>query len=135
VGLPGGRVKVKRIALGGLSMEKAVCYIRGSVKKSGNWVSVAVQEKMLLNYCKLAGLVPVMIIQEVEEDAVAKPLTCRAGGEKLLRLVAGKQVKHIVVFMLDQLFSDTEDILILTKSWNKAGITLHLVDFQARTDE
>ncbi|MGC2434679.1 MAG: recombinase family protein [Desulfobaccales bacterium] len=114
-------------------MEKAVCYIRVSTEEQArNGVSLAAQEEKLLAYCRLTGLEPVAMIRE-EGVSGSKPLGTRAGGVELLKLVARKDVNHVVSLKLDRLFRDAADALNQTKAWDKAGVALHLVDMGGQT--
>jgi DNA invertase Pin-like site-specific DNA recombinase len=46
----------------------------------------------------------------------------------LLDLVTRGQVQAIVALKLDRLFRDASDALVQTRSWDRAGIALHLLD-------
>lgn len=48
------------------------------------------------------------------------------GAELLQRLNEG--ATHVVALKLDRLFRDAEDALRQTKAWDRAGVTLHLID-------
>lgn len=113
-------------------MKKAVCYIRVSTEEQARGgVSLAVQEEKLLAYCHLAGLEPVAVIRE-EGVSGGKPLGTRPGGGELLALVGGT-AKHVVAMKLDRLFRDAADALNQTRTWDKAGVALHLVDMGGQT--
>jgi DNA invertase Pin-like site-specific DNA recombinase len=58
----------------------------------------------------------------------AKPLVDRPQGAELLRFVKAKRAQHVVALKLDRLFRDAEDCLRQTKAWDKAGVSLHLLD-------
>ncbi len=114
-------------------MGKAVCYLRVSTEEQARGgVSLQAQEERLKAYCTMAGLEIVEIIRE-EGVSGAKPLASRPGGERLLKLIASKKVKHVVALKLDRLFRDAEDALHQTRAWDKAGIALHLVDMGGQT--
>jgi DNA invertase Pin-like site-specific DNA recombinase len=114
-------------------MEKAVCYIRVSTEEQARGgVSLAAQEEKLLAYCHLAGLEPVAVIRE-EGVSGGKPLGTRPGGGELLALVGTRKAKHVVAMKLDRLFRDAADALNQTRTWDKAGIALHLVDMGGQT--
>jgi len=109
-------------------MQKAVIYARVStIEQVANGVSLAAQEERLLAYCKLMDLEVVKIIRE-EGVSGSKALATRPGGGELINLVNKKQVSHVVSLKLDRLFRDAENALHETRSWDKAGIALHLVD-------
>jgi DNA invertase Pin-like site-specific DNA recombinase len=114
-------------------MEKAVCYLRVSTEEQARGgVSLEAQEERLKAYCSMTGLEVVEIIRE-EGISGAKPLASRPGGERLLKLIANKKVKHVVALKLDRLFRDAEDALHQTRAWDRAGIALHLVDMGGQT--
>jgi DNA invertase Pin-like site-specific DNA recombinase len=114
-------------------MEKAVCYLRVSTEEQGRGgVSLALQEEKLLAYCQLTGLEAVAVIRE-EGVSGSKALGTRPGGADLLKLVTGKEVKHVVALKLDRVFRDAVDALNQTRAWDKAGVALHLVDMGGQT--
>jgi DNA invertase Pin-like site-specific DNA recombinase len=109
-------------------MEKAVCYVRVStLEQSIQGVSLEAQEERLRAYCAMTKLEVVAMIRE-EGVSGAKPLSVRPGGTKLLAMVGTMKVRHIVALKLDRLFRDAADALHQTRTWDKAGIALHLVD-------
>lgn len=109
-------------------MEKAVCYVRVSTEEQARGgVSLAAQEERLKAYYSMTGLEAVEVIRE-EGVSGSKPLAARPGGERLLKLLAQKKVKHVAALKLDRLFRDAEDAIRQTKAWDRAGIALHLVD-------
>ncbi len=114
-------------------MAKAVCYVRVSTEEQvQGGVSLAAQEERLRAYCQLCGLEVLEVIRE-EGVSGAKPLATRPGGERLLKLIAQRKVKHVVAFKLDRLFRDAEDALHQTRAWDRAGVALHLVDMGGQT--
>jgi DNA invertase Pin-like site-specific DNA recombinase len=114
-------------------VEKAVCYLRVSTEEQArHGVSLAAQEEKLLAYCRLSGLEPAAMIRE-EGVSGSKAMGTRPGGAELLKLVARKEVKHVVSLKLDRLFRDAADALNQTKAWDKAGVALHLVDMGGQT--
>lgn len=114
---------VKRTQSGNGS-NRALCYVRVStVEQSKFGFSLDVQEERLRAYCRMAGLEVAELIRE-EGVSASIPLGKRPAGSKLL----GQVSSHIVCLKLDRLFRDAEDALRQTKAWDRAGITLHLVD-------
>lgn len=106
----------------------AVLYTRVSTQEQvAGGISLRDQEEKLLAYCKMTGLEPVHVIRE-EGISAAKPLATRPGGQELLNMVNRGQVAHVVALKLDRLFRDAADALTESKAWDKAGVTLHLVD-------
>jgi site-specific DNA recombinase len=107
---------------------QSVCYLRVSTDEQvKEGVSLAAQEERLRGYCMMTGLEIVALIRE-EGVSGRTPLAHRPGGKELLRLVRTGQVQHIVGLKLDRLFRDAEDCLRQTREWDKAGLTLHLLD-------
>jgi len=109
-------------------MNHCVCYVRVSTEEQvKEGVSLDAQEERLRGYCMMSALSIVTIIRE--EGVSGKiALGHRPGGKEMLRLVKMKEVQHIVGMKLDRLFRDAEDCLRQTREWDKAGITLHLLD-------
>jgi DNA invertase Pin-like site-specific DNA recombinase len=109
-------------------MEKAAIYLRVStMEQASEGVSLEAQEERVRAYCQLAGLEPMAMIRE-EGVSGGKPLATRPGGAELVDLVAHKKVAHVVALKLDRLFRDAADALNQTRAWDKAGVSLHLVD-------
>lgn len=111
-----------------MTMVKCVIYLRVStMEQVTHGVSLSAQESRLLDYCQLQELNPVRSFIEQGVSAT-KPLELRPEGGKMLQYVKRQKVKHIVVLKLDRMFRNVEDALRQTKSFDNAGITLHLVD-------
>lgn len=109
-------------------MEKAVIYTRVStLDQVESGVSLQDQEAKLLQYCQLHDLEVILVIREAGISAT-KPLSTRPGGLELAQVLKEGRAGHIVALKLDRLFRDTEDALRETKSWDKAGISMHLID-------
>lgn len=114
-------------------MKSAAIYVRVSTQEqSTQGVSLEAQEDRLRAYCQLAGLEPLAVIRE-EGVSGGKPLASRPGGAELIDLVARKRVSHVVAFKLDRLFRDTIDCLTMARKWDRAGVSLHLVDLGGQT--
>jgi DNA invertase Pin-like site-specific DNA recombinase len=107
---------------------EAIAYCRVSTEEQArDGVSLAAQEARIQAYCVLAGLTLVDIIRD-EGVSASKVLEKRPGGWALTRALARKQAKHVVVVTLDRAFRSTVDCLSTVQAWDKAGISLHLVD-------
>jgi DNA invertase Pin-like site-specific DNA recombinase len=105
----------------------ALCYTRVSTVEQWKFgFSLDAQEERLRAYCRMAGLEVVELIRE-EGVSASIPLAKRPAGAKLLQLMEGG-IAHVVCLKLDRLFRDAEDALRQTKAWDKAGVSLHLVD-------
>lgn len=104
----------------------ALGYVRVStVEQTRFGTSLEAQEERLGAYCKSTGLQLVEVMRE-EGVSGSTPLSKRPAGARLLDGMNG--IGHIVALKLDRLFRDAEDALRQTKTWDKAGICLHLVD-------
>lgn len=113
----------KRIEAG----NRALCYTRVStVEQSKFGFSLDAQEDRLRAYCQMAGL---EVVELIREEGVSGSISFakRPAGAKLLQSMDGA-IGHIVCLKLDRLFRDAEDALHQTKAWDKAGVSLHLVD-------
>ncbi len=106
---------------------RALCYVRVStVEQSKFGFSLDAQEERLRAYCQMTGLEVMELIRE-EGVSGSIPLGKRPAGARFLeRMEAG--VGHVVCLKLDRLFRDAEDALRQTKVWDRAEVTLHLVD-------
>lgn len=105
----------------------ALCYTRVSTVEQWRFgVSLEAQEDRLRAYCRMAGLEVVELIRE-EGVSASIPLGKRPAGAKLLEMMSGG-ISHVACLKLDRLFRDAEDALRQTKAWDKAGVSLHLVD-------
>ncbi|WP_031496180.1 recombinase family protein [Bryobacter aggregatus] len=106
---------------------RALCYVRVStVEQSKFGFSLDAQEDRLRAYCQMAGLEVMELVRE-EGVSASIPLAKRPAGAKLLEWM-NNGVGHVVCLKLDRLFRDAEDALRQTKAWDKAGVSLHLVD-------
>lgn len=110
------------------SDKSSLLYIRVSTLEQLKGVSLDAQEERLRAYCQMSGLdvAPGDVIRE-EGVSASVPLSRRPGGARLLQRV-NEGVSHVVALKLDRLFRDAEDALRQTKAWDKAGVTLHLID-------
>jgi len=61
------------------------------------------------------------------------PLGDRPGGAHLLDLVQKRQAGHVVAMKLDRLFRDAADALTQTRTWDRAGVAMHLIDVGGQT--
>jgi len=106
----------------------AVLYIRVSTdEQARHGVSLDAQEERLRAYCTMRGLTVVDVIRD-EGFSAFKPLQKRPGGARLLRLIAKGEAVHVVALKLDRIFRNAADALVMTESWNRNGVALHLVD-------
>ena len=109
-------------------MEKAIIYTRVStLEQVESGVSLKDQEEKLLQYCQLHDLQVALVIRE-EGVSASKPLSTRPGGQEMLQALSEGRAGHVVALKLDRLFRDAEDALRETKAWDKALISMHLID-------
>jgi DNA invertase Pin-like site-specific DNA recombinase len=107
---------------------ESIGYIRVSTEEQAReGVSLDAQEARLRSYCAAAGLTLVEVVRD-EGVSASKPLGSRPGGAALLRVVARRQVRHVVVVSLDRAFRNTIDCLTTVEAWDLANVALHLVD-------
>lgn len=109
-------------------MNTCVLYTRVSTQEqSESGVSLDAQAERLRAYATMAGLQVATLLRE-EGVSGRTPIAQRPGGKELLQLVRAGEVQHIVALKLDRLFRDAEDALRMTREWDKANITLHIID-------
>lgn len=109
-------------------MSKAICYIRVSTEEQVlEGVSLNAQRERLVAYCALKGLQIVEVIAD-EGISASKALDIRPGGKRVVDLLKRKEIKHVVALKLDRLFRNAEDALRNTSTWERRGLSLHLVD-------
>ncbi len=110
------------------SANVAVAYIRVSTEEQvQEGVSLAAQEARLRAYCAMRGLELADVIVDAGVSG-GKPLHTREGGARLLSAVRARRVSHVIAYKLDRLFRDCADCLDVTRAWDKADVSLHLVD-------
>ncbi len=108
---------------------RVIGYIRVSTDdQAREGVSLDAQEARIRAYAEMAGLELVDVIRDAAISGTV-PLADRAGGAALL----DHDVDHVIALKLDRLFRDAADALSQTRSWDKAGIALHLIDVGGAT--
>lgn len=107
---------------------KAVGYIRVSTNEQANeGVSLDAQRHKIEAYAAFRGLELVEIVVDAGVSA-SKPLADRAGGAKVLSLVESGAAEAVIAAKLDRLFRNAADCLVVTRTWDKADVSLHLLD-------
>lgn len=107
---------------------RAIGYVRVSTEEQVlHGVSLDAQEERVRAYCTAAGLELVALIRE-EGVSAAKPLASRPGGQGLLEAIAAGMAGNVVALKLDRLFRDAADCLVQTRTWDQAGVAMHLID-------
>lgn len=119
-----------------IESNKAVGYVRVStLEQASQGVSLDVQRDRIQAYCQMAGLELVDIMAD-EGVSGSVPLTDRDGGHRLSELISRRRtstITHVVALKLDRCFRDACDALEQTRTWDKDGITLHLIDMGGQT--
>ena len=107
---------------------KAIAYIRVSTEEqAAEGVSLDAQDRAVRAYAAMRG----MELTEVVIDpgvSAGKPLADREGGRRVLEAVRRRKVDAVVAYKLDRLFRDCADCLTVTRQWDHAAISLHLID-------
>ncbi len=107
---------------------RAVAYIRVSTEEQAQeGVSLDAQRQALHAYAAMRDLEIVEVVQDAGVSA-GKPLSSRAGGQRVLSAVGRRKVAAVLTYKLDRLFRDCADCLTVTREWDQAGVALHLVD-------
>lgn len=106
-----------------------VGYIRvGTEEQATEGVSLAAQAEKIKAYCLLNGLTLTGLYID-EGVSAGKPVTARPQGAKLLGALRGKnKAAHVIAVKLDRLFRNASDCLNTVDEWDRAGVTLHLLD-------
>src|SRR5215468_9096771 len=104
----------------------SLLYLRVSTLEQLKGVSLDAQEERLRAYCTMNGLEIDDVIRE-EGVSASVPLYKRPGGARVLERI-NEGVTNVIALKLDRLFRDAEDALRQTKAWDRAGITVHLID-------
>lgn len=111
------------------SQHQAVGYCRVSTQEQAEQgISLDAQEARIRAYATMRGLELVDVVVDAGVSAGKYTLEQREGGRQVLAAIRGRTVRHIIALKLDRLFRDAEDALHQTKAWDKAGVSLHLID-------
>lgn len=106
----------------------AICYARVStLDQAREGVSLDAQEERLRAYCAMQHLEVARVIRD-EGVSASKLLRNRPGGELLLAALCACEVQDVVALKLDRLFRNALDALQQIEAWDRAGVTLHLLD-------
>lgn len=107
-------------------MGDAIGYVRVSTgKQADEGVSLANQRQKVEAYATMKGFRLVDIIEDSAKSGTV-PLESRDGGQRLIEAL--ENGSHVIALKLDRLFRDAADALIQTREWDKADVSLHLVD-------
>jgi DNA invertase Pin-like site-specific DNA recombinase len=104
-------------------------YVRVSTQEqAGQGVSLDAQEARIRAYAIMRGLDLVAVVTEAGVSAGRYTLDEREGGARVLAAVHRGEVRHVIALKLDRLFRNTIDCLTTVQAWDRAGVSLHLVD-------
>ena len=106
---------------------KAIAYGRVSTAEQVEGASLEAQEARLRAYATAQGLELVAVLRE-EAVSGSVPLAERPQGGELVRLLAAHGATHVLAVKLDRLFRDAADALVQVRSWDAAGVAVHLLD-------
>jgi DNA invertase Pin-like site-specific DNA recombinase len=108
---------------------QAVGYVRVSTQEQADHgISLEAQEARIRAYTTMRGLELVEVVIDAGVSAGKYTLEQRDGGRRVLAAVRSRTVGHVIALKLDRLFRNAEDALHQTKAWDKAGVSLHLID-------
>ena len=108
----------------------AIGYVRASTQDQE--ITLAMQGEKLAAYCSLRGLDLVEVIEDAGVSG-SVPLAERPAGKRVTVALKRHKAGHVVALKLDRLFRDAADALGQTKTWDKAGVALHLCDMGGGT--
>ena len=108
-------------------MRAAPCCRVSSAEQSEKGVSLEAQEARLRASCAAKGLRVVIVVREGGVSG-GVDLADRAGGRRLLELIAQRRVTDVVTTKLDRLFRDAADALGRSKEWDRRDVNLHMLD-------
>jgi site-specific DNA recombinase len=107
---------------------RAVGYVRVSTQEQArSGLGIDSQVERVRAYCAFRGLELVEVIVDAGVSGSIR-LSDRAGGRAVCDLVEAGRVDAVVSMKLDRLFRDAADCLDMTRTWDDAGIGLHLLD-------
>lgn len=119
-------------------------YVRVSTdEQTVSGLGLASQRERIAAYCQLRGLA---LARMIEDGGVSggRPLAERPGGAELLRALRAGAARrtpsgnsgvchktpgaHVVMLKLDRGFRNAADCLATIERWERAGVTLHIID-------
>lgn len=107
---------------------KAIGYIRVSTdQQAEHGVSIDAQQAAIVAYCAMRGLELADVVIDAGISG-GTPLAERKGGQIIAAAIKAKQVHAIVAYKLDRIFRDASDCLAVTTQWDKANVSMHLID-------
>jgi DNA invertase Pin-like site-specific DNA recombinase len=108
---------------------RAIGYCRVSTQEQAErGMSLEAQEARIRAYATMRGLELVDVVIDPGVSAGRYTLEAREGGRRVLAAVRQRTVAHVIALKLDRLFRHTIDCLTTVQTWDKAGVSLHLID-------
>ena len=107
---------------------KAICYVRCSTQEQADsGLGLEAQAQRVRAYCGMKGLDLIEIVTDAGVSG-GKPLAARDGGQRLLAAMKARTAEAVVMLKLDRMFRNAGDCLNVVERWDRAGISLHIVD-------
>ena len=107
---------------------KAIGYTGCSThEQADSGLGLVAQETRIRAYGGMKGLDLVEIITDAGVSG-GKPLAKRDGGQRLLAAIKTRKAEAVVMLKLDRMFRNAGDCLNVVDKWERAGISLHIVD-------
>lgn len=107
---------------------RAIAYVRVSTEEQTcSGLGLADQRARAAAYCQMRGLTLTRVIEDGGVSA-GKPLLSRPGGAELIQRVRRRETAHVVMLKLDRGFRNAADCLATVEAWDRARITLHIID-------
>lgn len=107
---------------------EAIGYIRVSTEgQATEGISLEAQRAAITAYCTMRGFTLTQIVEDAGISG-GTPLEDRKGGATILEAIKSKKAGAVIAYKLDRVFRDTSDCLRVTSAWDKAGVSLHLID-------
>ena len=100
-------------------------YVRGST--SQQITTLQVQREKIEAYAKAHDLGPVEIIED-EATTSRIPLAERDGGRLLIQAIKEKTAGAVIISAFDRAFRSVHEALGHMDAWDKAGVTVHILD-------
>jgi site-specific DNA recombinase len=113
-------------------MTKAVGYCRVSSQEQINGTSLTEQQKQIEAYATLNGLELVNIYVDAGVSG-GKALADRPNGSKLIAALETGEAQAVILAKLDRGFRRASDCLATVETWEKHGISLHILNMGGQT--
>ncbi len=106
----------------------AIGYVRVSTTEQvQSGLGLADQRQRIAAHCTARGL-NLGAVYDDNGVSGGKPLATRTGGAKLLKALRRRDTRAVVMLKLDRGFRNAADCLATAETWERGGISLHVVD-------